>query len=168
MLGSMGIAELILVIIVVGLGVLVWKMFYDIVSWRKSSSKKKPAPFVDHPGRSGRPRSEPDRASSREFTFDLERQAAAEHRRVWIDYEDNYGDETERKIEIYNAQDDEHLFAWCCLRQGPRTFRRDRIKCWKVLNEQFDFNPLLERWFREEYPQGDNAIPWPRFKEMNG
>lgn len=104
----------------------------------------------------------------RELTFDIERQAAQEHHRVWINYEDSQGDDTERKIEIYNPQDDDYLFAWCCLRKGPRTFRRDRIKRWKILDEQFEFDPLLERWFKEEYPRGDSAVPWPRFSEMNG
>lgn len=107
-------------------------------------------------------------APHRELTFDVERHAAQAHQRIWISYEDSYGDDSERKIEIYNPQDDDYIFAWCCLRKGPRTFRRDRIKRWKILDEQFDFNPLLERWFKEEYPRGDSAVPWPRYSEMNG
>ena len=139
-----------------------WFLYYVIKGMRSTGSSSAQSPH--RPVR----QTETAPAPHRELTFDIERQAANEHRRVWIDYEDNYGDETERKIEIYNAQDDQYVFAWCCLRKGPRTFRRDRIKRWKILDEQFGFDPLLERWFKEEYPHGDSAIPWPRFREMNG
>lgn len=101
-----------------------------------------------------------------ELNFEYEAFAAKDHWRVWIRYEDASGNESERKIDIHAAQEDNYIFAWCCLKNGPRTFRRDRILEFKILNEHFEFKPALERWFREEYPQGDQMIPWERFKEM--
>jgi predicted DNA-binding transcriptional regulator YafY len=166
MLGQMANSEL---LILLTIGLLFWGLRKLVQIGEAEINQKKSAVAAQsertHASKSS---SHSTRGSSESFTFQEEKQAADERRRVWISYEDSYGDDSQRKIEIYNAQDDEYLFAWCCLRKGPRTFRRDRIKRWKKLDEQFEFDPLLERWFREEYPQGDNAIPWPRFKEMNG
>jgi hypothetical protein len=95
-----------------------------------------------------------------ELDFEYEAFAAKARWRVWIRYEDAQGAETERKIEIHAPQEDSYIFAWCCRAKAPRTFRRDRILEFKILNEHFDFKPALDRWFREEWPKGDRAISW--------
>jgi len=101
------------------------------------------------------------------LTFEIEKRAAQERRRVWIQYEDNNENETERNIEIYNAGDDDYVHGWCCLRRGPRTFRRERILHWRLLDERFEFNAVLEKWWQEEYPKGDEKMPWADFRKLH-
>lgn len=104
-------------------------------------------------------------AERRMITYRDELLIAKKRQRVWIKYEDAGGGESSRKIEIYNAQDDDFIFAWCCLKNEPRTFRRDRIKAWKVLDETFEFNPLVQRWWEEEGSMGRDKMPWNRWIE---
>src|SRR5881398_2064093 len=87
----------------------------------------------------------------REFTFEYEAGLAKAQQRVWIQYEDFSGNETDRKIELYcPKEDDEYLLAWCCWKQEPRTFNRNKIIAWQILDEFYTFNPLVEQDFREE------------------
>src|SRR5262249_7646303 len=83
---------------------------------------------------------------------------------VWIQYEDRSGNITERKIEIYHPEDDNFVFAWCCSRQEPRTFSRDNILAWRLLPEHFEYDPIVERYWREEGTREQNdKIPWARW-----
>lgn len=103
---------------------------------------------------------------TREITYREELSIAKARKRLWIRYQDGGGGESSRKIEIYNAQEDDYIFAWCCLKQEPRTFRKDRIKAWKILDEQFEYNPLVELWWREEGSLGKDRLPWNRWIEI--
>ena len=64
-------------------------------------------------------------------------------------------------------QEDEYVFAWCCLKEEPRTFNRNNIQAWQLLPERFRPDPLVDRYWREEgmRKMGDK-IPWHRWKEM--
>lgn len=92
--------------------------------------------------------------------------ASKERKRMWIRYKGMHRPESERIIEIYKADVDESIFAWCCLRQEPRIFERDRVLAWSLLPERFYRDPLLAIWAEEEYPHGRDAIPWNRWRQM--
>jgi tetratricopeptide (TPR) repeat protein len=71
---------------------------------------------------------------------------------------------TERKIEIYHAQDDDYVFAWCCSKQEPRTFIRFSILAWRLLPERYEPDPNVERYWREEGTRDyKERIPWRRW-----
>lgn len=108
-------------------------------------------------------------ATHRRISFLEEQQAAQARQRLWIRYEDYNGNESERKIDIYcPKEDDDYIFAWCCLKQAPRTFNRNKILAWRVLDERFTFNPLVERYFQEEGQRGlEEKISWSRWKETH-
>ena len=92
--------------------------------------------------------------------------AVKNRQRMWIRYKGLHQPELERVIELYRADVDESIFAWCCLRQEPRIFQRDRVLAWCLLEERFYRDPLLGVWAEEEYPQGRDAIPWNRWRQM--
>lgn len=101
-----------------------------------------------------------------ELLYRHARKASSQRRRMWIRYKGIHRPETERIVEVYRADVDESIFAWCCLRQEPRIFQRDRISAWCLLDERFFKDPLLMAWAEEEYPQGRDAIPWNRWRQM--
>jgi len=43
-----------------------------------------------------------------------------------------------------------YRFTYCRKACEPRTFLRDNILEWKVLDETFVYNPLIEQWWHEE------------------
>lgn len=102
--------------------------------------------------------------SEKDFSYEDEYRAATTRQRVWIQYEDNSGNVTERKIEIYHPEDDNFVFAWCCSRREPRTFNRRRILAWKLLSEHFEHDPIVERYWREEGTRDlRDKMPWRRW-----
>lgn len=68
-----------------------------------------------------------------------------------IDYEKKPGEKTFRQIEpaaIYCYDDKWIMIAWCLLRNDYRSFRLDRIKHFKILEEKFeDKNFDLRKYF---------------------
>ncbi|MGH9428190.1 MAG: WYL domain-containing protein [Terriglobia bacterium] len=124
-------------------------------------------PSTRSPSFSAKPLPPMTKPTKREVTFDDECRLAGARQRIWIKYEDFNGNESERKIEIYcPKEDDEYLFAWCCWKQEPRTFNRNKIIIWQILNEFFEFNPLVEQYFKEEGSRDwQQKIPWVRWKE---
>ena len=104
--------------------------------------------------------------TSRLLTYQDERNAALAHQRLWIQYEDRAGNTSERKIEIYHPEDDEYVFAWCCSKLEPRTFARRSIRNWRLLPEQFEFDPIVEQYWREEGTRDmSEKLPWSRWIE---
>jgi hypothetical protein len=102
--------------------------------------------------------------SENDFSYEDEYRAATARQRVWIQYEDNSGNISERKIEVYHPEDDDFVFAWCCSRQEPRTFSRHRILAWRLLPEQFEQDPIVERYWREEGTRDQrDRVPWRRW-----
>ena len=90
------------------------------------------------------------RPTTRQFKFRDEYDSASARQRVLIRYEDYNGNETERKIEIYYPQEDEYVYAWCCLRREPRTFNRNNIREWQLLDECFDHDSVVAQYWSEE------------------
>ncbi|HEV8540191.1 MAG TPA: WYL domain-containing protein [Nitrospiraceae bacterium] len=74
------------------------------------------------------------------------RQAAREHRRVWIKYREPNGQVIESTVEIYHAIWSGHIRGWCHPQRCRRTFRKDHILAWQFLNEQFERSAGMERW----------------------
>lgn len=107
------------------------------------------------------------RSTSRPFTFFEERHAAASHQRLWIKYEDFNGNITKREVDVYYPkEDDEYIFCWCRLKAEPRTFKRANILLWQFIEDTFEFNPLVERYFQEEGGRDrHDKIPWKRWLE---
>lgn len=105
-------------------------------------------------------------ATTRLLTYQDERSAAMARQRLWIQYEDRAGNTTERHIEIYHPEDDEYVFAWCCSKMEPRTFARRSIRSWRLLPEQFEFDPIVEQYWREEGTRDmSEKLPWRRWIE---
>jgi hypothetical protein len=103
-------------------------------------------------------------ATSRLFTYQDERHAAKARQRLWMRYEDRSGHITERTIEIYHPENDEVVFAWCCLKREPRTFARRNIQSWKLLPEHFEFDPVIEQYWEEEGTKDlSEKLPWRRW-----
>jgi predicted DNA-binding transcriptional regulator YafY len=68
-------------------------------------------------------------------------EAIGQQQRIAIDYRSHHDELTHRKVEPYGIVGwDGHwyLVGYCCLRQGHRTFRLDRIKRAEVLAESFE------------------------------
>ena len=78
------------------------------------------------------------------------RQAAQEHRRVWVKYREPNGQVIESTVEIYPAIWSRHIRGWCQPQRCRRTFRRDRILAWQLMDEQFTRSNGMERWSRWE------------------
>ena len=103
-------------------------------------------------------------ATTRLLTYQDERHAATARQRLWIQYEDRACNTTERNIEIYHPEDDEYVFAWCCSKLEPRTFARRSICCWRLLPERFEFDPIIEQYWREEGTRDmSEKMPWRRW-----
>jgi predicted DNA-binding transcriptional regulator YafY len=76
--------------------------------------------------------------------------------RIIIDYQSHSGESTHRKVEPYGITGWKgrwYLSGYCCLRQGYRVFRLDRIQQVQILTETFekaeDFD--YEAFIREKY-----------------
>jgi len=94
--------------------------------------------------------------------LDAIQEAAAQRRRVWLKYVDSESRITERKVEIYRPEDKIYLFAWCCLRNEPRTFKIGNILEWKVLDEHFEYNVLVDQYVQQQLLGKDwnNKTSW--------
>jgi predicted DNA-binding transcriptional regulator YafY len=103
-------------------------------------------------------------ATSRLFTYQDERHAAKARQRLWICYEDRSGTVTERAVEIYQPEDDEYIFSWCCSKLEPRTFARRSIQRWRLLPERFEFDPIVNQYWEEEGTRDmSEKMPWRRW-----
>lgn len=116
---------------------LLFWLFIAWVLWRllraffsAVSSNTKPSSAGDRPGITA--------AATRQFDMSTEQKVSRARRRLWIRYRDANGFITQRKIEIHQPRNDEYVFAWCCLRKEPRTFKRSNILAWQVLDERFE------------------------------
>jgi predicted DNA-binding transcriptional regulator YafY len=61
--------------------------------------------------------------------------------RIAIDYQSSHNQSTHRKVEPYGItgwQGHWYLVGYCCLRQGYRVFRLDRIQQFQILSETFE------------------------------
>ncbi|MBA2678939.1 MAG: YafY family transcriptional regulator [Ktedonobacteraceae bacterium] len=83
--------------------------------------------------------------------------------RLAIDYLSTSQESTHRKVEPYGITGWKgrwYLIAYCCLRQGYRTFRLDRIQCHEVLSETFEkaegFN--YEEFMRAKYTADSTQV----------
>jgi len=113
--------------------------------------------------------SSPSDTSSGSFELALHQTVLREKKRIWIKYQDAEGRISQRRIEIYHYDDCNYIFAWCCLRNEPRTFKTNNILQWKVLNERFEANPTVERYIREQLQPKDwsNKIAWGEWQTIN-
>lgn len=106
-------------------------------------------------------------STSRFFTYQDERHAAAARQRLWMRYEDREGHVTERTVEIYHPENDEVIFAWCRLKREPRTFARRSIQRWQLLPERFEFDPVVDQYWDEEGTRDmSEKLPWRRWLSM--
>jgi predicted DNA-binding transcriptional regulator YafY len=76
--------------------------------------------------------------------------------RIAIDYQSSHHESTHRKVEPYGMsgwQGHWYLVGYCCLRQGYRLFRLDRIQQLHILAETFEKAPEFdhEAFVRERY-----------------
>jgi tetratricopeptide (TPR) repeat protein len=136
---------------------------------RERTAREKPtAPYILKADTASTPGLAPTQGeTTRLLTYDDELQAARTRQRLWIRYSDRGGNVTERKIEIYHPEDDEYVFAWCCSKQEPRTFNRRSIQSWKLLPERFEFDPIVEQYWREEGTRDQSEkLPWRRWLQL--
>lgn len=99
--------------------------------------------------------------TTRLLSYQEERHAATVRQRLWIQYADRAGNTTERTIEIYHPEDDEYVFAWCCSKVEPRAFARRSIRSWRLLPERFEFDPVIEQYWRGEGTRDlSEKMPW--------
>jgi|SRR5579883_2705163 predicted DNA-binding transcriptional regulator YafY len=110
-------------------------------------------------------------------------QAIHASQRIAIDYRSHRKESTHRKVEPYGIsgwRGHWYLGGYCCLRQGYRTFRLDRIQRVEILDEtfekadDFDFEAFLkERYDRRGIPvevefQADLATVQQRIPTLYG
>lgn len=74
------------------------------------------------------------------------RQAAREHRRVWLKYRHPNGQVSEGTVEIYHTTWSGHISGWCRTQHRRCTFRRDGILVWQLLDERFERSNTMELW----------------------
>lgn len=74
------------------------------------------------------------------------RQAAREHRRVWLKYRYPDGQVSEGTVEIYHTTWSGHISGWCHTQHRRCTFRRDGILAWQLLDERFERSNTMELW----------------------
>ena len=84
------------------------------------------------------------------------RVANRDQRKIRIDYVDDHGQSTERRIwpiSVYYFQDKMLLAAWCELRNDFRHFRLDRVQDCTVLEERYpSFKPaLFKQWWDRHF-----------------
>lgn len=105
--------------------------------------------------------------TSRLFTYKDERQAAKARQRLWMRYQDRQGHITERTVEIYQPENDEVIFAWCCMARAPRTFARRSIQSWQLMPDTFVFDPIINQYWEEEGTRDmSEKLPWRRWLEQ--
>ena len=98
------------------------------------------------------------------FTSDDELNAFKAGQPIWIRYEDQSGTCTERVVETYRPREDEVIYTWCRRKQAPRTFARRNIRNWRLLDERFDFDPIVAKYWDEEGTRDRSAkSPWRRW-----
>lgn len=103
-------------------------------------------------------------STDRLFSYKDERQASKARQRLWMRYQDRSGHVTERKVEIYHPENDEVVFAGCCLARAPRTFARRSIQSWQLLPERFEFDPVVDQYWEEEGTRDmSEKLPWRRW-----
>lgn len=148
-------------ILTIAIGLTIWR-FYKYFAHLKVEDKSRLYNSSSSP-------SSPAGISSSPFNSAAKQRVATEKRRIWIKYQDAEGRISERKIEIYQW-DNDYLFAWCCLRNEPRTFRIDHIVQCEVLSEQFQAHPTIERYIREQLlPKNWSVkVPWAEWQRMAG
>lgn len=108
--------------------------------------------------------------TKRAFTNADELHAATSRQRLWIQYEDYNGNESEREVDVYCPRaDDPYIFTWCHLKGEPRTFKRENISAWQFLDGRYTVNPLVEQFWNEEGGRNPkDTIPWKRWLEIKG
>lgn len=73
--------------------------------------------------------------------LDRHAEAAIKSRRVvWIKYCDEKGETSERKVNIYCSHWGK-FHGFCHQANDERTFRRDRVQGWKMLEDIFEWDP---------------------------
>lgn len=108
-----------------------------------------------------------DEPTSRLFTYQDERKAFKARQPLWIRYQDKSGSITERIVEIYHPKNDEVLFTWCRMKQEPHTFARRNIQSWRLLPEQFQFDPIVAQYWEEEGTLDiSEKLPWRRWLQQ--
>lgn len=155
-----------LTFILAGVGFLIW------MSYRRSHGKNETSSRTS--ARTSRKtytlKAEPaellpmDAPTDRLFTYQDERKAYKARQAIWIRYQDKVGNVTERVVEIYHPENDEVLFTWCRRAREPRTFARRNILSWHLLQEHFQLDPVVARFWKEEGTLGlGDGIPWRRW-----
>lgn len=101
------------------------------------------------------------------YSLAVGQSALSQKRKLWIKYKDSDGRISERNIEVYDCSDNLYLFAWCCLRNEPRTFRIDHILECKLLNERFQQNITAEKYIREQLlsKNWSSKVPWDEWQK---
>ncbi len=98
--------------------------------------------------------------------------AAQQQRVIRLSYEDRAGNVTQRDIEVYRPRDDGYVYAYCRLRQEPRTFLVENILRWDILKDRFIYNPLVDEWFETEGKkfglERDDWLAWVAHKQQSG
>lgn len=108
--------------------------------------------------------SAPAAAASKDLV-DAFKELVTQKRRAWIKYQDAEGRITQRNIDIYNC-DSTYLFAWCWLRQEPRTFKIENVVQWRALNERFQPDPTVDRYIREQLlpKKWEEKVAWEEWR----
>ncbi len=88
--------------------------------------------------------------STKPFLLRYARQAANEHRLLWIRYREPDGEVIEEKVEIYQTMWNGNISGWCRLQRRRSTFQQDRILAWQLLDERFEPVRNMEHWARWE------------------
>lgn len=148
-------------IVAIAVALTIWRLYKYFV---QLEAQDKP-----HPSDSPSTSSSSSDISASPFNSSMKQRLAGEKWRLWIQYQDAEGRISQRKIEVYHW-DDVYLFAWCCLRNEPRTFRIDNILQCEVLSEQFQADPTVDRYMREQLlPKNWSAkIAWDEWQRTNG
>ena len=133
-----------------------WTAFRRLQSWiaefRKKPDvlKRDSSDFIQMPEPTTRP-----------FTSRDERRAFRARQTLWIRYEDSLGNVGDSIVEVYHPGDRDVIFTWCRLVLEPRTFARRRIQSWRLLNEQYTFDPVTAQYWDEEGAfDGSRRVPW--------
>ena len=74
-------------------------------------------------------------------------------KRVWIKYEDHNCNITERKVDIYFSKYGD-FHGWDYLRNEARTFKIDRVREWKILDETYEWDKNIAAYLEQEKTRG--------------
>ena len=95
------------------------------------------------------------------FTYQDERRAFRAGQTLWIQYKNTLGNITQSIVEVYCPGDRNVVFTWCRLVREPRTFARHNIQRWRLLNERYIVDPVIEKYWGEEgILDGSGRVPW--------